>query len=126
MTDTKLDLQQVLAQPAVRAALALIEQEPAAYTYHSNDIIAVLEGLVKTFKENKVELDTEEAHKRNDYELEKQARENTIKFTQQTIDEKSKLAADKESEKEAIKKDMDEETADMEADQAFLDELTEL
>merc|ERR1719265_268284 len=106
MTDAKLDLQQVLAQPQVRAALAMIQQEPAAYTYGSNDIIAVLEGLLKTFKENKVELDTEEAHKRNDYELEKQARENSIKFTKETIDEKSKLAADKESEKEAITKDM--------------------
>jgi len=126
MTDAKLDLQQILAHPAVRDALALVQQQPAAYTYGSNDIIAVLEGLLKTFKENKVELDTDEAHKRNDYELEKQARENTIKFTMQTIDEKAKLAADKEAEKEAITKDMNEEIADMDADQAFLDELTEL
>eukprot|EP00746_Dinoflagellata_sp_MGD_P157791 gnl/MRDRNA2_/MRDRNA2_86322_c0_seq1.p1 gnl/MRDRNA2_/MRDRNA2_86322_c0~~gnl/MRDRNA2_/MRDRNA2_86322_c0_seq1.p1 ORF type:complete len:723 (+),score=284.93 gnl/MRDRNA2_/MRDRNA2_86322_c0_seq1:60-2171(+) len=126
MTDAKLDLQQVLSRPVVRDALALIQQEPAAYTYGSNDIIAVLEGLLKTFKENKVELDTDEAHKRNDYELEKQARENTIKFTMQTIDEKAKLAAEKESEKEAITKDMNEEIADMEADEAFLKELTEL
>jgi len=126
MTDAKLDLQQVLAKPEIRRALAMIQQEPATYSYHSNDIIAVLEGLLKTFKENKVELDTTEAHKRNDYELAKQQRENTIAFTQKTIDEKAKLAADKESEKERIKKDMDQEIADMDADQAFLDELTEL
>jgi len=126
MVDAKLNLQQTLALPNVRMALALIQQEPAAYEYRSNDIIATLKGLLKTFKDNKEELDTEEAHKRNDYELAKQANENEIAFAQQTTDEKSKLSAEKEAEKEQIKKDKDEETADMNADQAFLDELTTL
>merc|ERR1719359_962673 len=43
-----------------------------------------------------------------------------------TIDEKAKEAADKEAEKEQYEKDKAQETADMEADRAFLDELTKL
>merc|ERR1719169_106730 len=109
MVDAKLNLQQVLAKPEIRTALALIQQEPASYNYASNDIIAVLKGLLSTFKDNKVELDTEEAHKRNDYQLQKQARENSIAFAMATIDEKAKDAADKEAEKETIEKDKAEE-----------------
>merc|ERR1719160_47625 len=126
MVDAKLALRQVLAQPTVAAALALIQQAPASYEYGSNDIIATLQGLLKTFKENKVDLDTEEAHKRNDYQLQKQARENTISFTMKTIEEKAKEAADKEAEKEQIEKDKAQEEADKEADEAFLEELTKL
>merc|ERR1719238_1593455 len=97
----------------------------AAYTYQSNDIIATLEGLLKTFKKDKLELDTEEANTRNDYELEAQARGNTIKFTQEDIEEKAKMSADKENEKSKTEKEKEEETADMEADQAFMKVLTE-
>ena len=38
----------------------LARQDPAAYEYHSNDIIATLEGLSVPFKKNKKELDENE------------------------------------------------------------------
>merc|ERR1719456_617503 len=100
-------------------------QKPAAYEYHSNDIIATLKGHLKTFKADKYELDTEEAEKQNDYEMEAQARANTIKFTQADIEEKAKLSADKENEKAKTEAEKTEEIAMMEADQAFMKDLTE-
>jgi len=146
MVDAKLSLRQTLPRQAlekvavtsshptrdqVRAVLALLDVhgepgQPAAFKYGSNDIIATLKGLQKTFKKEKVECDTEEAGKRQDYELKAQARSNTIKFTMEAIDQKAKMASDKEEEQNQIQKDMDAETADKEADEAFLEELTEL
>merc|ERR1719321_1540483 len=96
-----------------------------AYEYRSNDIIATLKGLLKTFKTNKYDLDTEEADKQNDYELEAQARGNTIKFTQQDIEEKAQMSADKENEKSKTEGEKADEIADMEADQGFMKKLTE-
>merc|ERR1719506_1539797 len=75
MTDAKLDFVQLRAMgqmvlltmqrtSKVRATdsqLAVLQtltrQDPAAYEFHSNDIIATLEGLLTQFKENKKELD---------------------------------------------------------------------
>jgi len=99
--------------------------QPHAYKFASNDIIATLNGLLKTFKGNLNDLNEEETETKNDYEMESQARGNTIKFSGQAIDEKAKLSADKESEKSQTEEEKTEETADMEADQAFMDELTE-
>merc|ERR1719393_405949 len=82
MTDAKLDLAQrklatmkthisrpslekvaAAAAAKAKAVLALLDEmapgKPAAYEYHSNDIIATLKGLLKTFKADKYELDTE-------------------------------------------------------------------
>merc|ERR1719262_577750 len=148
MTDAKLDLAQrkvaavrahisrpslekvaAAAAAKAKAVLSLLDEmapgKPAAYEYHSNDIIATLKGLLKTFKADKYELDTEEAEKQNDYEMEAQARANTIKFADMDIQEKAKLSADKENEKAKTEQEKEEETADMEADQGFMKKLTE-
>jgi chromosome segregation ATPase len=66
-------------------------QKPHASKYASNDIIATLKGLLKTFKEDKTNLDTGESDVRNAYQMAKQARENTIKFSAADIDQKKKL-----------------------------------
>eukprot|EP00746_Dinoflagellata_sp_MGD_P125397 gnl/MRDRNA2_/MRDRNA2_60154_c0_seq1.p1 gnl/MRDRNA2_/MRDRNA2_60154_c0~~gnl/MRDRNA2_/MRDRNA2_60154_c0_seq1.p1 ORF type:complete len:739 (+),score=277.72 gnl/MRDRNA2_/MRDRNA2_60154_c0_seq1:91-2217(+) len=131
MVDAKLNLDQAKAKlntKQFQEILALMElaasQKPPAYEYRSNDIISTLKGLLKTFKQNKVDLDTEEAQIRGEYELQKQARENTIEFAKKDKDEKEKLVASKEEELEATKTAKQEETDAMNADQAFLDELT--
>eukprot|EP00746_Dinoflagellata_sp_MGD_P163823 gnl/MRDRNA2_/MRDRNA2_92076_c0_seq1.p1 gnl/MRDRNA2_/MRDRNA2_92076_c0~~gnl/MRDRNA2_/MRDRNA2_92076_c0_seq1.p1 ORF type:complete len:729 (+),score=226.84 gnl/MRDRNA2_/MRDRNA2_92076_c0_seq1:63-2189(+) len=98
--------------------------KPHASQYKSNGIIATLKGLLKQFKQNKVDLDTEEAGTRNAYEMAKQAKENTIKFTGQDIEEKSSLEQDKSKEKQQTEQARKEETEDMNADQTFLDDLT--
>lgn len=79
---------------------------------------------MKTFKQNKVDADTQEADLNNDYQLKKQAKENTIEFTEKDIDEAKTLSAAKEKEKQETEQAKAEEEADMNADQAFLDELT--
>merc|ERR1719515_626079 len=105
MVDAKLDLKQAKAKLSKRMfseIMTLLElaaiQKPHAYEYRSNDIIATLKGLLKTFKQNKFDDDTEEANTRNDYQMAKQARENTISFAKADKDEKEKLVADKEEE----------------------------
>jgi hypothetical protein len=100
------------------------DQKPHASKYKSNGIIATLKGLLKQFKQDKVELDTQEADTRNAYEMAKQAKENTIKFTVKDIEEKSSLEQDKSKEKRQTEQAKKEETEDMNADQAFLDDLT--
>lgn len=132
MVDAKLNLAQakgILSPKHFREMMTLLElaaiQKPHAYEYRSNDIIATLKGLLKTFKQNKFDDDTEEANTRNDYQMAKQARENTISFASKDKDEKEKLVADKEEELSQTKQAKKEETEMMEADQAFMDELTE-
>jgi len=134
MKDAKLNLDQ--AKQAVSAkqfkeilgflevAKSTAPGKPAAYQYRSNDIISTLKGLLKTFKQNKVDADTQEADLNNDYQLKKQAKENTIEFTEKDIDEAKTLSAAKEKEKQETEQAKAEEEADMNADQAFLDELT--
>jgi len=135
MVDTKLDLAQaksILSPKHFKEILTLMEiatiqnapGKPAAYEYRSNDIISTLKGLLKTFKQNKFDDDTEEANTRNDYQMAKQARENTISFAKADKDEKEKLVADKEEELSQTKQAKKEETEMMNADQAFMDELT--
>jgi DNA repair exonuclease SbcCD ATPase subunit len=136
MTDAKLNLAQVkqrvskrqykeiVALLEVANSVAKTQQKPPAYEYRSNDIISTLKGLLKTFKQNKQELDTAEAEVRNTYEMAKQARENTIEFTAKDIEEKKALQQQKTTEKSETEQAMKEEIDDMNADQAFLDELT--
>merc|ERR1719247_3766428 len=126
MVDAKLNLAQVkhiVSAKQFKEIVAFLEvarvtaqQKPPAYEYRSNDIISTLKGLLKTFKQNKVELDTEEAKIRGDYELAKQARENTIDFTAKDIEEKKALSQSKEKEKSETEQLMTEEIADMNAD----------
>jgi len=138
MVDAKLNLQQAkelvsqkqykeleaLLQVARATAITEVGKGPA-YTYASNDIIATLKGLLKTFKQNKVDLDTEEADTRNQYEMEKQARMNTVAFIGKDIEENAALVASKEKEKSETEQKKKTETEEMEADQAFMEELTE-
>jgi len=136
MTDAKLNLQQakqLVSQKEFKEIEALLQvaratalEKKPAYTYASNDIIQTLKGLLKTFKQKKVDLDTGEAETRNQYEMEKQARENTITFLNKDIDENAALVAKKEKDKSETEAAKKKETDDMDADQAFLDELTEV
>merc|ERR1719217_1800450 len=131
MVDAKLNLAEAKAKLSARQfkeILALLELsapgKPPAYEYRSNDIISTLKGLLKTFKQNKVDDDTAEANTRNDYEMAKQARENTVEFAKKDKEEKEQLAADKETELAETKAAKEQETSEMNADQAFMDELT--
>jgi len=113
-----------LATTAIRQVLALLEQAPAKYEYASNDIIATLSGLLKTFKKDKVDLDNEEAGSRQSYEMEKGARDFKIKSLGDLIEQNTAMSASKTEKKSQIEATLEEETDMKNKDEAFLKELT--
>jgi len=134
--DSDLDLAQVRkasellhpdAKITVMAALQKLSKpgEAHAYTYQSNDIIATLQDLQRTFKENKKELDEEEFSRNSAFEKKKLAFQNEKKFAEKDKDEKEAIVEAKNEELEATQKDQSDETAMKNADQNFLDVLTE-
>jgi len=115
-----------VASTTVRQLVALLGEDPAAYEYASNDIIATLQGLLKTFKKDKVELDTEEAGHRQSYEMEKGARDFQIKTLGELIEQNTAMSAEKTEKKSETEATLEEETNMKTKDQEFLKELTSL
>merc|ERR1719201_3089340 len=72
---------------------ALIQQTPAAYSYHSNEVISTLESLLKNFKQKKIELDNDEMATRQEYEMKSGARRNQLKALEKSLSEKSAQVA---------------------------------
>merc|ERR1719271_197897 len=123
-----LAMQRSSTMRATEMQLAAVEtlgsQDPAAYEFHSNDIIATIEGLLVQFKENKKELDETEFNSRAAFEKEKLNQENEKKFAEKAKAETERLLGMKEEELSNAKAELEEETKDMNADQAFLAEIT--
>lgn len=115
------------AKVTVMAALQKLSKpgEAAAYTYQSSDIIATLQDLQRTFKENKKELDEEEFARNSAFEKKKLAFQNEKKFAEKDKAEREEIVEAKNEEKSANEKDQAEETGMKNADQNFLDVLTE-
>merc|ERR1719171_3272042 len=67
---------------------ALIQQAPAAYSYHSNEVISTLESLLKNFKQKKIEHDNDEMATRQEYEMKSGARRNQLKALEKSLSEK--------------------------------------
>jgi predicted nucleic acid-binding Zn-ribbon protein len=132
MSGAKLDLMQVTGGVVKAVAaqnthtVALLSKITAApkFEYQSNDIIATLEDLLAQFKEMKKDLDFEEHDINSAFEKNRLALSNEKKFAEKDKAEKEAIVEGKTEQLEAAKSDRDEETADMDADQAFLDELT--
>jgi hypothetical protein len=99
-------------------------QEPAAYNYHSSEIIAVLQGLVVTFKEKQRAAWDAEANMKQTYNLAETARQNAIKVAAEEQANEEAASAEKEDEKNTKQDVKDAETADKEADESFLKKLT--
>jgi hypothetical protein len=100
------------------------KEDPAAYKYHSSEIIQLLQDLIKQFKAKAEKIYSEESTSKHAHNMEEQQRQNTIKFTQQAVDSAAKTSATKNEEKSAATDDKNESTDDRNADQAFLDDLT--
>merc|ERR1719181_873926 len=100
------------------------KQAPPTYTYHSNEIISTLEDLLKQFKQNKKELDEAEFASKAAFDKEKLNMESEKKFAEKDKAETEELLGTKEEALSAAKEDLASETHDMNADQAFLKELT--
>merc|ERR1719191_1388917 len=139
MKGAKLDLAQVTGGLAkVVAKQPLLAQVPSAvallsklganaapkFEYQSNDIIATLEELLAKFKKMKKDLDVDEFEVNSAFEKNKLSLSNEKKFAEKEKAEKEAIVEAKTEQLEAAKADKDEETNDMDADQAFLDVLT--
>jgi predicted nucleic acid-binding Zn-ribbon protein len=138
----KLDLAQVKGATsklvAALAARPLLAEAPGAasllsklgtnaapkFVYQSNDIIAVLEDLLATFKKMKKDLDVEEFDINAAFESDKLGLTNEKTFKEKDKAEKEAIVATKTETMETAKTDKDEETADRDADQNFMDVLT--
>merc|ERR1719440_2144417 len=102
---------------------ALIQQAPAAYSYHSNEVIATLESLLKNFKQKKIEADNEEMATKQEYEMKSGARRNQLKALEKSLSEKSAQVAALTEEINAHETEKQETENSKAADQNFLDDL---
>merc|ERR1719171_2677637 len=128
MSGAKLNLVQVAGAKVAQSekTVALLAKLDAApkFQYQSNDIIATIEDLMAKFKEMKKDLDFEEHDINSAFEKNRLALSNEKKFAEKEKAEKEAIVEDKTEQLEAAKTDRDEETADMNADNQFMDVLT--
>lgn len=135
---TKLDLQQVaeLAHSSVpstsqhgKVLASLLDDsapgDPRGYTYRSNDIIATLQYLERTFKESKKRKDEEEHAAAAASDKKVLAWANEKKFKKKSKMEKEELSAEKTQEKTGLETDKQQEETDKQADIDFRDELAQ-
>merc|ERR1740127_389359 len=80
-------------------------QKPEVYEYHSNDIIATLDGLRKYFLEKKKELDTAEFESNSAWEKRDLDMKNNADFQSRDKAEKEKISAYKSELKEKAEAD---------------------
>merc|ERR1719379_3019211 len=113
----------LIAAEESSSMLKLIQQP--SYSYKSNEVIATLQGLLKTFKTKKVQADQAEQADRQSHEMTEGARRNTIKKMEKAVSEKSTLIAKMEEDLNTYQTDLQQTEAAHEADQNFLNDLTD-
>merc|ERR1719399_567664 len=126
MTDAKVNLlakYQKTISDAIMKLAALIQQAPAAYSYHSNEVISTLESLLKNFKQKKIESDNDEMATRQEYEMKSGARRNQLKALEKSLSEKSEQVAALTEEINAHETEKQETENSKAADRNFLDDL---
>merc|ERR1719252_284847 len=99
------------------------EEEPAGYSLHSAEVVTTLKGLLKTFKQKKIQADNEEMHSLQEYEMAAAARANQIKALNKAVTEKSEQVAALEEEINAAETEKLETENAKNADRQFLDDL---
>jgi len=99
-------------------------QEPAVvYQYRSNDIIAVLQNLLKTFKSTKYDMDMTEIDKRGAAEKKMLGLANEKTFKEKEKSEKQEVSDAKTEKLQQVQTQITDETAAMNADIEFRTEL---
>merc|ERR1712113_17758 len=102
MKNAKTDLAQVAAlskrfpvNPQLQMISALLEQKPAAYEYRSNDIIATLQELMRSFKDKKKKLFDDDFEKKAIFDKLMVGLKNEKKFKEEEKKEKTEISAEK-------------------------------
>ena len=108
------------------AALVQINEpgKAHAFEYQSNDIIAVLEGLKDEFLQNKKDLDESEFGTNAAFERKRLGLQNEEKFAAKDKNEKEAILEAKSEELHMTEDEKQQETDAKNADQAFLDTVT--
>eukprot|EP00747_Dinoflagellata_sp_TGD_P156872 gnl/TRDRNA2_/TRDRNA2_177696_c1_seq3.p1 gnl/TRDRNA2_/TRDRNA2_177696_c1~~gnl/TRDRNA2_/TRDRNA2_177696_c1_seq3.p1 ORF type:complete len:619 (+),score=179.75 gnl/TRDRNA2_/TRDRNA2_177696_c1_seq3:114-1859(+) len=96
-----------------------------AFEFHSNDIIATLESLHKSFKMNNMDLTELESHAREAYEKKKQALLSEKEITEKEKDEKMALEQSKSEDLAAAREFESSSTTGKNSDETFLGEVKE-
>ena len=84
----------------------------------------MLKELLKTYKKNQFERQTEEENTKHAFNMAQQARANQVKAFEALVAKNEEIQANKEQEKSAKEEEKTQTEADTTADQTFLDELT--
>jgi len=118
LSDAKVDLVQL------NAKVVKVAKGAPKFEYQSNDIIATLEDLLAQFKGMKKDLDFEEHDSKSASEKAILGLSNEKKFAEKERAEKEAIVESKTEANEAAKNERDDEQADRDADDSFMQELT--
>lgn len=134
MKDAKLNLAEIhavakahsdrISAKQLKAIDALTKQQPAAYTFGGNDIIATLDTLKVDFRKEKEELDTTEFEARSSSDKKVLGLRNEKKFKEKSKAQKEAIVGAKSEDKQKAEKDKTEEENARSADEEFAAELT--
>mmetsp|Transcript_40061 Transcript_40061/g.103688 ORF Transcript_40061/g.103688 Transcript_40061/m.103688 type:complete len:699 (-) Transcript_40061:151-2247(-) len=120
---------QAVAHSVLGTDLQLVagKQPGKAYEskYHSNDIIATIEALLKKFTDKKNQVEQDEFDTNSAFEMRQLSYANEKKFAEKEKMEKEQLAEMKREQKAATEADRSQEISEKNADQSFMDVLTE-
>ena len=116
LSQKRMSILEKLAQPG--------SGEADQYSFHSNDIISLLEDLKDKFTANKNELDQAEFESKAEFDSKIVDLENEKQFDEKDKAEKEALQQKKTDEEAKAKEDRMQEQADYDADSAFLVTLT--
>merc|ERR1719420_2036889 len=105
-------------------ALLQFGEDPAGFKFHSGEIIELMVNTLKQFKNNKNDLDAEEAEKKHTFDMAQGARFNQIKALEANLAESESESAEKETAKAKAEADKTKTTEAKDEDNAFLNDLT--
>jgi len=108
---------------AQQATIGAVQQAPAAFAVQSNDIIATIEGILRTFKEEQREMDIEEAESRSSSQKKVLALTNEVSFAEKERKEKEAVLDDKTGKKSRTDQIKDKEEKAKSDDEKFLASL---
>merc|ERR1719473_2090088 len=94
------------------------------YDFKSGGIIATFKGMIEDFEVEKDQSTDEETTKKNNFNLAKKARKDTIKAAEDAKSEKETAKGDKEADKSSAESSKSEEESALVADTALLEKTT--